>query len=169
MTILTLTLSRCGRPWNVIQAYKCDVSDAALVNSTFKQINDDLGAIYGVVAVRPFCIVYRSAYWLSTSGPIFLQNAGVSVVKPAIELNSKDFEFIYNTNVLGVFNVARAAAKVWVDTKSHGSIVVTSSMSSQIINQIGENKALTQVRSSLASPHLNHTLPYRPVPCSGVL
>jgi NADP-dependent 3-hydroxy acid dehydrogenase YdfG len=39
------------------------------------------------------------------------QNAGVSVVKPALELNSDDFNKVYSVNVLGVFNSARAAAK----------------------------------------------------------
>lgn len=39
------------------------------------------------------------------------QNAGVSVVKPALELSTDDFRKVYDVNVLGVFNTARAAAK----------------------------------------------------------
>jgi len=39
------------------------------------------------------------------------QNAGVSVVKPALELTVKDFNKVYGVNVLGVFNCARSAAK----------------------------------------------------------
>lgn len=74
------------------------------------------------------------------------QNAGVSVVKPATDLNKEDFEYVYNTNVLGVFNTARAAAKLWISRQHKGSIVVNSSMSSQIINQTAENTSLTQVR-----------------------
>lgn len=46
---------------------------------------------------------------------------------------------------LGVFNTARAAAKLWIDRGSKGSIVVNSSMSSQIINQSAENDPLTQI------------------------
>lgn len=37
--------------------------------------------------------------------------AGVSVVKEALQLTDDDFDKVYRTNVLGVFNTARAAAK----------------------------------------------------------
>jgi len=75
------------------------------------------------------------------------QNAGVSVVKPAVDLTSDDFAKVFNVNVLGVFNTARAAAKLWIDRKYEGgSIVITSSMSSRIINQTAPNQALTQAR-----------------------
>jgi sorbose reductase len=70
----------------------------------------------------------------------------VSVVKPALELTSDDFSKVFNVNVLGVFNTARAAAKLWTNRKYEGgSIVITASMSSQIINQTAPNQALTQV------------------------
>jgi len=105
------------------KAYQCDVSDAEHVDKTFEKIDDELGPITGVVA-----------------------NAGVSVVKPAVDLTSDDFGKVFNVNVLGVFNTARAAARLWINRKyDGGSIVVTSSMSSQIINQTGPNQALTQV------------------------
>jgi len=104
------------------KAYKCDVADANLVVSTLEKIDKELGPITGLIA-----------------------NAGVSVVKPALELTSEDFSKIFNVNVLGVFNTARAAAKLWINRKSGGSIVITSSMSSQIINQTAPNQALTQV------------------------
>lgn len=42
---------------------------------------------------------------------MILQNAGVSVVKPAFELSIEDFHKVYDVNVFGVFNTARAAAK----------------------------------------------------------
>ncbi|KAF7976925.1 hypothetical protein HWV62_5332 [Athelia sp. TMB] len=104
------------------KAYQCDVSDADLVVKTFETINKELGPITGLIA-----------------------NAGVSVVKPAIELTSEDFSKVFNVNVLGVFNTARAAAKLWIDHKYQGgSIVITSSMSSQIINSVAPNTALTQ-------------------------
>jgi len=105
------------------KAYQCDVSDADLVIKTFETIDNDLGPITGLVA-----------------------NAGVSVVKPAIDLTADDFSKVFNVNVLGVFNSARAAAKLWINRKyDGGSIVITSSMSSRIINQTGPNKPLTQV------------------------
>ena len=100
-----------------VKAYKCDVSDAELVKKTIQQAEADLGQITGLAA-----------------------NAGVSIVKPALELTPDDF------HVLGVFNACKAVAQHWVDTKfDKGSIVVTSSMSSEIYNQKGPNDPLTQV------------------------
>jgi NAD(P)-dependent dehydrogenase (short-subunit alcohol dehydrogenase family) len=104
------------------KAYKCDVTDTDLVNSTMKLINKEMGPITGLIA-----------------------NAGVSVVKPALELTHDDFRKVYDVNVFGVFNTARAVTKLWLDEKSKGSIVITSSMSSQIINQSALNQPLTQV------------------------
>ncbi|KAG6876524.1 hypothetical protein C0993_002483, partial [Termitomyces sp. T159_Od127] len=73
-------------------------------------------------------------------------NAGVSVPKPVFELTHEDFNKVYDVNVFGVFNTARAAAKLWKEKNfKKGSIVITSSMSSQIINQAGLNQPLMQV------------------------
>ena len=106
-----------------VKAYQCDVSEADLVVKTVKQAQDELGQITGLLA-----------------------NAGVSVVKPATELTTEDFRYVYDANVLGVFNSAKAVAKVWIDSGFRkGSIVITSSMSSEIYNQKGPNDALTQV------------------------
>ena len=69
------------------------------------------------------------------------------MVKPALEMTKDDFDKVYTVNVLGVFNAAQAAARLWVDSKYQGgSMVIVSSMSSQIINQVGQGKPLTQVR-----------------------
>ncbi|TFK64670.1 NADP-dependent mannitol dehydrogenase [Pluteus cervinus] len=105
------------------KAYKCDVSDPDLVNRTFQQIDSEMGPITGLIA-----------------------NAGVSVPKPAFDLSYEDFRTVYDVNVFGVFNTARAAAKLWSEKQfKGGSIVITSSMSSQIINQSGLNESLAQV------------------------
>ncbi|TFK52834.1 NADP-dependent mannitol dehydrogenase [Heliocybe sulcata] len=116
--------SKIGKEFSVkTKAYQCDVSDADTVNKTFSKIDDEMGPITGLVA-----------------------NAGVSVVKPALEMTTEDFNKVFTVNVLGVFNSARAAAKLWVDRKAQGgSVVITSSMSSQIINQVGANQPLTQI------------------------
>ncbi|KAG1744852.1 NADP-dependent mannitol dehydrogenase [Suillus lakei] len=106
-----------------VRAYKCDVTNAKQAIETFALIDKELGPVTGLVA-----------------------NAGVSVVKDAIDLTTEDFNHVYDVNVLGVFNSAVAAAKLWKgkDLKNL-SIVITSSMSSQIINQASTNKPLTQV------------------------
>ncbi|WFC99038.1 sorbose reductase [Malassezia yamatoensis] len=106
-----------------VKAYQCDVSDADLVKKTIKQAESDLGQVTALAA-----------------------NAGVSVVKPAVELTTDDFNKVFNVNVLGVFNTAKAIAQHWIETGfKKGSIVVTSSMSSEIYNQKGLNDPLTQV------------------------
>ncbi|KAH9934164.1 uncharacterized protein B0H18DRAFT_979772 [Fomitopsis serialis] len=83
-----------------VKAYQCDVSDAVLVQKTSKRINEEMGPVTGLVA-----------------------NAGVSVVKPALEMTREDFDKVYTVNVLGVFN----AARLW------------------IINQVAQGKPLPQV------------------------
>lgn len=106
-----------------VKAYQCDVSDIEVVTKTVKQAESDLGEITGLVA-----------------------NAGVSVVKPAEELDQDDFHKVFNVNVLGVFNVAKVVAKHWIAKNfKKGSIVVTSSMSSEIYNQKGLSDPLTQL------------------------
>ncbi|KAK0556036.1 hypothetical protein OC846_001472 [Tilletia horrida] len=106
-----------------VKAYKCDVGDAKQVKDVIGQIEGDLGTpIKGLMA-----------------------NAGVSVVKPALELTAEDFRYVYDTNVLGVFNVSREIAAHWIKNQVKGSIVITSSMSSEIYNQSALNKPLTQV------------------------
>ncbi|KAF8721216.1 hypothetical protein AX14_010460 [Amanita brunnescens Koide BX004] len=104
------------------KAYKCDVSDTELTNKTMHDIDRELGPITGLIA-----------------------NAGVSVVKPAFDLTKADFEHVYDVNVYGVFNTSRAIAKLWVERDQKGSIVITSSMSSAMINQKAQNEPLTQV------------------------
>ncbi|KAF8634994.1 hypothetical protein AX15_000609 [Amanita polypyramis BW_CC] len=104
------------------KAYKCDVSNTELVNRTMRDIDHELGPITGLIA-----------------------NAGVSVVKPAFELTKSHFDTVFDVNVFGVFNVSRAISDLWVEKNQKGSIVVTSSMSSSIINQRAPNEALTQV------------------------
>jgi len=105
-----------------VRAYKCDVCDFDKLRDLFNQIEKDMKAeIKGVIA-----------------------NAGVSVVKPALDLSQEDFHKVFGVNVYGVFNTCRAAAKLWTDKNREGSIVITASMSAQIINQAGRNKPLTQ-------------------------
>lgn len=41
-------------------------------------------------------------------------------MKPAIDLQREDFDYVYGTNVFGVFNTARAIAKLWIERKTQG-------------------------------------------------
>ncbi|GLB41406.1 putative KR domain containing protein [Lyophyllum shimeji] len=102
------------------KAYRCDVTDVDLVNRTFKQVSDEMGPVTGLIA-----------------------NAGVLNPKPALELTQDDFREVYDVNVFGVFNSARAAAKLWQEKQFRkGSIVITSSIASQIVIQQALNQPM---------------------------
>ncbi|EGG09852.1 uncharacterized protein MELLADRAFT_55312 [Melampsora larici-populina 98AG31] len=95
------------------RAYQCDVGKQEVVKEVFKKINSEMGPVTGLIA-----------------------NAGVSVVREALKYTKDDFSKIFDVNVFGVFNTAQAAAQLWVDAGfKEGSIVITSSMSSQICNR----------------------------------
>ncbi|GAA96375.1 hypothetical protein E5Q_03041 [Mixia osmundae IAM 14324] len=103
-----------SKKYNVkAKAYQCDVGDADLVTKTFKEIQDDLGTVAGVVA-----------------------NAGIAVVKPALDITRADYDKQMGTNVYGTFAVCQAAARTFVDSQyKEGSIVIIASMSSHICNK----------------------------------
>ncbi|KAJ9117434.1 hypothetical protein QFC22_004284 [Naganishia vaughanmartiniae] len=106
-----------------VKAYQCDVTDQKRVGEVFKIVGEEFegGIVHGVVA-----------------------NAGVAIVRDALEIGEEEFD--YKTNVLGVFYTAQAAARIWIEKGfRQGSIVVISSMSSQIYNQEGLNKPLRHV------------------------
>ncbi|KAJ2929281.1 hypothetical protein H1R20_g7823, partial [Candolleomyces eurysporus] len=116
-----------------VKGYQCDVSDTDSVTRVVEQINKDFVTPEGKPTITGL-----------------IANAGVSVVKPALELTHEDFKKIYDVNVFGVFNTARAVAKLWQKQKAKGdkvkgSIVINSSMSSQIINKAEDASPLTQV------------------------
>src|SRR5882762_2830389 len=58
-------------------------------------------------------------------GPIdiVVNNAGISIVKPALEMPEKDWDAVVETNLRGAWLVAQTAAKRWVAAKHGGSIV----------------------------------------------
>ena len=105
------------------KAYQCDVGDEKRVNDVYEEITKDFGQITGLVA-----------------------NAGVSVPKPAFEQDASSFDYVMKTNVLGTFNLAKVVAKKWSTTGfKKGSIVVVSSMSSQIYNVQSAGEPLPQI------------------------
>ena len=79
-------------------------------------------------------------------------------------MTAEDYKYVYDVNVLGVFNTAKAAAKyvdlhecipsilyeymrfrLWTARHHGGSIVINSSMSSNLYNQVALNKPLCQI------------------------
>ncbi|KAG1838934.1 NADP-dependent mannitol dehydrogenase [Suillus subalutaceus] len=130
-----------------VQAYKCDVTNAEQTVNTFARIDKELGPVTGLVAVSRTV----SRQMMSQYDRFDHRMLGFSAVKPAFDLTTEDFNKVYGVNVLGVVQQRRGCCKVsstmlWKgkDLKNL-SIVITSSMSSQIINQASTNEPLTQV------------------------
>lgn len=62
---------------------------------------------------------------LEAAGPldIVVNNAGISIVKPALEMPEADWDAVVDTNLRGAWLVTQGAARRWVAEKKPGSIV----------------------------------------------
>ncbi|WP_199564505.1 SDR family NAD(P)-dependent oxidoreductase [Spirosoma telluris] len=65
----------------------------------------------------------------ATYGPIdtLVNNAGINMKKPALEVTDEDFDRIVHTNLNSVFSLTRECAKRMM-ARQHGSIIMISSM-----------------------------------------
>ncbi|EDR01696.1 uncharacterized protein LACBIDRAFT_310725 [Laccaria bicolor S238N-H82] len=59
----------------------------------------------------------------------------LTVPKPTLDLTYNDSKGVFDVNVSGVFNTARAVAKLCLERKQKGLMVITSSIHSQIIRK----------------------------------
>lgn len=59
-------------------------------------------------------------------------NAGIDIIKPAIDYRPDEWDRILAINLRGAFLPAQAAARHWIDQRSPGSITMTSSIAGQI-------------------------------------
>jgi NAD(P)-dependent dehydrogenase (short-subunit alcohol dehydrogenase family) len=59
------------------------------------------------------------------AGPldIVVNNAGISIVKPALDMPEEDWDAVVETNLRGAWLVAQMAGKCWVSAKKPGAIV----------------------------------------------
>src|SRR5471030_1481571 len=93
---------------------------------------------------------------LEAAGPldIVVNNAGISIVKPALEMPEKDWDAVVDTNLRGAWLVAQGAAKRWVADKRPGSIVnIASILGLRTIGQVAPYNA-----SKAGLIHLTHAL-----------
>jgi NAD(P)-dependent dehydrogenase (short-subunit alcohol dehydrogenase family) len=54
---------------------------------------------------------------------VLVNNAGISIVKPALEMPEKDWDAVVNTNLRGAWLMAQGAARRWVNNERSGCIV----------------------------------------------
>ena len=77
-------------------------------------------------------------------GPIdiVINNAGISIVKPALEMPVEDWDAVVNTNLRGAWLVAQAAGKRWLMAKRPGVIVnIASILGLRTIGQVAPYNA----------------------------
>jgi NAD(P)-dependent dehydrogenase (short-subunit alcohol dehydrogenase family) len=68
--------------------------------------------------------------------------AGIQQTKPALEYPAEDFRRILDVNVTGCFLTAKHCARVFVEQKVSGSIILVASMSGQIANRVSKTISL---------------------------
>jgi NAD(P)-dependent dehydrogenase (short-subunit alcohol dehydrogenase family) len=81
---------------------------------------------------------------LEAAGPldIVVNNAGISIVKPALDMPEKDWDAVVDTNLRGAWLVAQGAAKRWAAEKRPGNIVnIASILGLRTIGQVAPYNA----------------------------
>ncbi len=85
---------------------------------------------------------------------IVVNNAGISIVKPALEMPEEDWDAVIDTNLRGAWLVAQGVARRWVAGKRPGSIVnIASILGLRTIGQVAPYNA-----SKAGLIHLTHAL-----------
>jgi NAD(P)-dependent dehydrogenase (short-subunit alcohol dehydrogenase family) len=73
---------------------------------------------------------------------IVVNNAGISIVKPALDMPEEDWDVVVDTNLRGAWLVAQTAAKRWVAAKRPGVIVnIASILGLRTIGQVAPYNA----------------------------
>lgn len=60
---------------------------------------------------------------LSGGIDMIVNNAGVNIPKPAVEVSSEEWDTVFDTNLKGSFFLSTALAKSWMETDTAGAIV----------------------------------------------
>lgn len=100
------------------------------------------------IAAKSIALDVQSAESVSTAldsaGPldIVVNNAGISIVKPALDMPEADWDSVVDTNLRGAWLVAQGAARRWVADKRPGSIVnIASILGLRTIGQVAPYNA----------------------------
>ncbi len=59
-------------------------------------------------------------------------NAGIDIIKPAIDYSSEEWDRVLAVNLRGAFQPAQAAARHWITTGQPGSVTITSSIAGTV-------------------------------------
>jgi NAD(P)-dependent dehydrogenase (short-subunit alcohol dehydrogenase family) len=121
-------------------AVELDVQSGKSVNAAFDAAEKMLGAI-----------------------DIVVNNAGISIVKPALDMPEEDWDAVVDTNLRGAWLVAQTAAKRWVAAKRPGVIVnIASILGLRTIGQVAPYNAskagLIHLTRALAMEWARHSI-----------
>jgi NAD(P)-dependent dehydrogenase (short-subunit alcohol dehydrogenase family) len=94
---------------------------------------------------------------------IVINNAGISIVKPAMEMPIEDWDSVVNTNLRGAWLVAQTAGKRWLSAKRPGAIVnIASILGLRTIGQVAPYNAskagLIHLTRALAMEWARHNI-----------
>ncbi len=126
-----VALAKSG--YNVILGYKVNKERA-------EQLAEVLVSGYGIAAIAVQAdvsdsaqadILIETAYRNFGRVDVLVNNAGIAQFKLFTEITDEEWSNMIGTNLTGVFNCSRAAAKIMINQKS-GSIVNISSMWGQV-------------------------------------
>jgi NAD(P)-dependent dehydrogenase (short-subunit alcohol dehydrogenase family) len=71
-------------------------------------------------AMRDFVVGLQES---SGGVDMLVNNAGVNIPKPAIEVTAQDWDTVFNANLKGSFFLSTAFARTWLESRTSGSIV----------------------------------------------
>ena len=114
-------------------SYACDVTEAQSVQAAFDSYIADFGALDAV-----------------------FNNAGIASHKPAEDITPKEWLDVINVDLNGVFYVAQAAGKYFINNGIKGAIVNTASMSGTIVNIPQEQSSYNAAKAAVV--HLTKSL-----------
>jgi NAD(P)-dependent dehydrogenase (short-subunit alcohol dehydrogenase family) len=104
---------------------------------------------------------------------IVVNNAGISIVKPALEMPEEDWDAVIDTNLRGAWLVAQAAARRWVVARRPGVIVnIASILGLRTIGQVAPYNAskagLIHLTRALAMEWARHDIRFNAL-CPGYI
>lgn len=125
---------------NKAAAVELDVQSGKSVGAAFDAAENALGAI-----------------------DIVVNNAGISIVKPALDMPEEDWDAVVDTNLRGAWLVAQTAGKRWVAAKQPGVIVnIASILGLRTIGQVAPYNAskagLIHLTRALAMEWARHNI-----------
>lgn len=125
----------------------------------------ELAELYGVRAMALLCDVTapdnieaalsRAAQEIAVP-TVLVNNAGIGLHKPCLELTREEWLRVNDVNYNGIFYMATAFARMLVRRGMKGSIINTGSMSAQIVNVPQQQIAYNSSKAGVI--HMTHTL-----------